>query len=115
MAIMAVLADGRVEPTLSAGQSMHAGAITLRLAAVAFGTVHRFGRDIIIRMAGGNVRMTTGASVGSMTGSRQFGGIDKEGNDFSGGVGGGQRFVGMTIEASAVFDFVGRGRRKPGK
>ena len=71
---------------------------------MAYRATDRFGRDIVIGMFGGQIRMTTGAGIGLVDRGRQFRAIHEQRNLFAGGIGFGQGLVGMTIHAGAIAD-----------
>jgi len=69
---------------------------------VAGGAVDRFGRHVVVRMLGRDVRVATGAGVGAMHRSCKFRFIDKEPDRLAGRVGFIQRFIGMAFQADRV-------------
>src|SRR5262245_55332058 len=73
--------------------------------------IHWLGRDVIVRVFGSDIGMTTCAGVSLMRRAFKFCDIDEEGNLLSGTICLGERLVGMTIETGTVFDLFGCGGR----
>ena len=106
MSIVAIAASGRIFLAAGDGQAMDTGAVGLGLSLVAMGAIWRPGSDIIVRVFGGNVAVTTGASVGFVNGGGKFGLVDEKRNPLPCGVGLIEGFIGMAFETGAVFDFL---------
>jgi hypothetical protein len=90
---------GRPERVTSA---VNARGITLCSGLMTRPAIDRLGREVIIRMLGANVSMTTRAGVGWMRRVRQFGFLYEERNADAGGIGLEQGLIRMTIQAGRV-------------
>src|ERR1044071_7636574 len=89
-------------------QAVHTGSVTFRLLLMALRAAGRLSRQAVIGMFSRYITVTTDAGIGLVHGSRQLGLIDKQGEFLSQGIGLGKSLVGMTIQAGAVFNFLGR-------
>src|SRR5206468_593543 len=105
---VAVNAARRARGTELMAYAVNAGRVFFGLQFVASGAIDRFGRDIVIRMLGGQIRMTTGAAIGLMDGRTEFGFVYEQPNCLVSSVGFEERFIGVTVEAGAVLDWLGK-------
>ena len=104
MGVMAIL-TGRCSYGSSPDRlTVHAGSVTGSLAGVTAHALDRFQGPVVIGMLGGDVCVTTHATIGVVDGGRQFGAIDEEGASSAEGVGDYQRLVGMAIQAITVLE-----------
>ena len=79
--------------------------VALRLPFVALAAVHRLGSDIVIGVLLREVRMATDAGIGLVRRGGQFGGVDKQRDLLTRGIGLSERLVRMAFQAGAVLDF----------
>jgi hypothetical protein len=98
-----------------AGIAVDACSVRERFFLMAARAVDRLRRNVIVRMFGRQIAMATGAGSLSMRRTGEDRGIRKQRADHSGRVGGCQRFIVMTLQTIAVFDFGSRQGRRPQK
>ena len=102
MRTVAIRAGGGVLVARLARQAVNAGAVTFALLLVTTGAIDRRHGPVVVGMRCGDVRMATDAGVGFVDRGGESGLVHKQRNCPARGVGGGQRFVGMAIQAIAV-------------
>jgi len=100
--VVAILAGSGVLMAGAECEAVNAGVVKVRLAGMADGAVDGLEGDVVVRMAGGGVGMATDAGIGVMNGRGEMGLVNKEGNDFAGGVGFGEGVIAVAVEAVAV-------------
>ncbi len=66
---------------------------------VAGGTVHRLGRDVIVRVFRADIGVTSGASIRVVNRMRQLGLVNVKRDADASGIGFIERFVGVAIQA----------------
>ena len=76
--------------------------------------IRRLRGDIVVGMLERQVAMAAGTGVGFVDRGLQFGHVDKKRDAFARGVGFVEGFVGVTIQAGAIFDFGGRKGKRQG-
>lgn len=101
---MTIAARGRIPLPAGGRQAMHAGPVTFGLFFMTSRAFRGFGGDIVVRMFEGNIAVATGAGIGAMHRSGQFGFIHKQPDGFAGGVGLVESLVGVAVEAGAVLN-----------
>ena len=107
MTIVTVAAGCGILSAFGQGQAVDAGAVALGLLLVARLAIGRFGREVIVGVIRGEVRVAARTGVGLVDGGLELGHINKEGNFFAGGVGLGEGLVPVTLQAGAVLDRFG--------
>ena len=90
---MTINTPGRAGGAQGMAGSVDAGGIILGRLIVARSAIHRFGDNIVVGMLRRNVRVTTGAGVGSMNRQSALCLVDKQGDPHSGCVSFVKRFV----------------------
>src|ERR1035438_4246263 len=76
---------------------------------VALDATGRLRRHIVIRVLGSNVRVAIGASIGLVERGLELGFIHEQRDFFAGGIGLGERLIGMALQAGAVRALVRQG------
>ena len=107
MTIVTVAARCGILPAFGQGQGVDAGAVALGLLLVARLAIGRFGRDVIVWVVSGEIRVAARAGVGLVDGGLELCHIDKQGNYVACGVGLGEGLVPVTLQAGAVLDRFG--------
>ena len=102
VAVVAVAAGGGAFLPGGRREAMNTGAVAFGLLGVALGASGGLRRDIVVRMLGSNVRVAIHAGVGLVDCGLEPGFIDEQRDFFASGVGLGEGFIGMAIEAGAV-------------
>ena len=99
---VAIPATGGAGSAQLVAHAMDAGRVLLDGLLVALDATGRLRRHIVVRVLGGNVRVAIRAGIGLVDGGLEPGFIHEQGDFFAGGVGLGERLVGMAIQAGAV-------------
>jgi hypothetical protein len=100
---MTVLTGGSVSLAGFQRKTVNAGAITVGLPLMACCAIHRSKNFVVVRVFHRRVCVAIDAGIRSMSRGDEFCTIDKQGNCLSRGIGFEEAFVGMAIEAVAIF------------
>ena len=110
VSVVAIAAGSRVLFAASQRQAMNACTVTFRLLLVALSAVWRLRRQVVIRVPGRDVAVTTCTGVGLMNRGGELARIDEHRNPLPRRVGPIERLVGVTFHAGAVLDLLSRHR-----
>ena len=88
--------------------TMDAGRIIIRRMLVTIGAVRGPGRDTVIRVFCGDIRVATGTGVRVVNGSNKFSLVNEERNFFAELICFREGFVGVAIQAGAIGICIGR-------
>ncbi len=93
--------------SIAMGHAMHACGITEGGFQMAARAIHGADGHVVVGMLARDVVVATGAGIGVMDGGGEQGAVRKEGDDAP-GVGDGERFIAVAIQAIAVLDLGSR-------